>query len=662
MIHRFASIRKCLRMALTLMLMAGLLPVAAQELEQTQAQSAALVIPANIHTRNVPPLPVSVFERLQRYADARSAALVGWQGDQLLIVTRFADTSQLHRVHKPLGYRQQLTFLREPLGGITLPRGGAKDQVILRWDVGGSEFDQLFLFDLNSGTSRILTDGESLHSAVIWAPDEQSFVYATTQRNGRNWDIHWQDLLGNSKALLETQAGTWYPVDWSRDGKRLLVQYRVSVNESAVYELNIASAELTPLLGTREPVAIGAVRYDGRGGVYFTSDANSEFLRLHHLDLASGAIAVLTEDVAWNIEGFSISADYSKLVYATNVHGTSTLTLWGLPQRRPIPIPDIPPGVVLSASFSPDSSKLAITVNSATAPSDVHVVDIQRHRLTRWTRSEAGGLNPSAFVQPDLITYVSFDGLEVPAFIYRPDTPGPHPVLVLIHGGPEAQYRPYFSASVQAYVNQLNVAVIAPNVRGSNGYGKTYLELDNGRLRENAVRDIGALLDWIEEQADLNSERVAVMGGSYGGYMVLAAMVHYGDRLTAAVESVGISNFVTFLQNTQPYRQDLRRVEYGDERDPEMRRFLQDISPLTHVDKMVTPLLIVQGANDPRVPASESEQIFNALEAVGVPVWYILATDEGHGFAKKENRDYDRAARFVFLESHLHQQQQISDE
>ncbi len=618
-----------------------------------QAQTAAVSTPANIVTQNVPPLPQSMSDRLQRYANARSAGLVGWQGDELLIVTRFADTGQLHRVSQPLGYREQLTFLKEPLGGVTVPRAGAKDQLILSWDVGGSEFDQLFLFDLSSGESRMMTDGKSLYAAVIWAPDEQSFVYVTTQRNGRNWDIHWQDLNGNVKPLLETEAGNWYPVDWSADGKRLLVQHRVSVNESAVYELEISSGALTPLLGTSEKMAIGSVEYDGRGGVYYTSDADSEYLRLHHLDLASGDIEVLTEDVQWNIEGFSISPDYRKMVFVTNVHGASKLTLWQLPDRKPLRMPEIPQGVLLGAVFSPDSNRLAITVNSATAPSDVYVVDIKQRKLARWTRSEVGGLNTSEFVQPELITYSSFDGLEVPAFVYRPNTPGPHPVVVLIHGGPESQYRPYFSTTVQAYVNEMNVAVIAPNVRGSNGYGKTYLKMDNGRLREDSVKDIGALLDWIKQQDNLNSERVAVMGGSYGGYMVLACMVHYGDRLAAAVESVGISNFVTFLENTQPYRQDLRRVEYGDERDPEMRAFLNSISPLTHVDKMITPLLIVQGANDPRVPASESEQIFNALEATGVPVWYILAKDEGHGFAKKVNRDYDRAARFAFLESYL---------
>jgi dipeptidyl aminopeptidase/acylaminoacyl peptidase len=343
-------------------------------------------------------------------------------------------------------------------------------------------------------------------------------------------------------------------------------------------------------------------------------------------------------------------------VFVVNENGVSKVNVWRLPTRRPVSLPELPQGIVGSAAFSPDGGKLALTINSAKAPSDVYVVDLKAGDLKRWTSSEVGGLDKDRFVDAQAFSYQSFDGRDIPAFIYRPDTPGPHAVVISIHGGPEGQYRPYFSITVQSYVAEMDVAVIAPNVRGSNGYGKTYLDLDNGYLREDSVKDIGGLLDWIGDQEDLNSDRVAVIGGSYGGYMVLACMVHYGERLTAAAESVGISNFVTFLENTQPYRQDIRRVEYGDERDPDMRAHLQKISPLLHVDKMITPVIISQGANDPRVPASESEQIRVALEAAGVPVWYVLAKDEGHGFRKKVNRDYDRAAKFAFLETYLLQE------
>lgn len=616
----------------------------------------AVSVPVNIQTYNVPALSGQIADRLGRYTETRSATVVGWQEESLLIMTRFGDARQLHRVARPLGYREQLTFLREPLGGASLPRRGARDQIILNWDIGGSEFDQLFLFDLNTGQSRRLSDGQSLYRAVLWAPDEQSIVYVTTQRNGRNWDIHHQTLAGKVTSLLQTDAGYWLPIDWSSDGKRLLVKNRVSIAQSIIYELDIQTRELTPVLGADEPVAIQDVAYDGAGGIFYTADQEGEFLGLYRKSLVTNAVTRVTPEVNWNVEHFELSPDRQRLMYAVNADGLSKIVVLALPGGTPIELPALPPGILRSAVFAPDGARLAVTLNRANAPSDVYVLDLMRGQVERWTQSEMGGLSPQTLATPQLFRYESFDAMAIPAFIYRPQTPGPHPVVISIHGGPESQYRPYFSSTIQSYVREMNVAVIAPNVRGSNGYGKSFLQKDNGRLREDSVKDIGALLDWIELQDDLDSSRVAVMGGSYGGYMVLASMVWYGDRLAAAVDSVGISNFVTFLENTQAYRQDMRRVEYGDERDPQMRSFLEQISPLNHVDQIQTPLYISQGANDPRVPASESEQIRKALEASGVPVWFVLAQDEGHGFAKKGNRVYDSIGRFTFLQQYLKQE------
>jgi dipeptidyl aminopeptidase/acylaminoacyl peptidase len=298
-------------------------------------------------------------------------------------------------------------------------------------------------------------------------------------------------------------------------------------------------------------------------------------------------------------------------------------------------------------------------INSPRSPGDVYSIDLgRRPALTRWTHSEAGGLDTSRFADADLIRYPTFDEVEgarrtIPAFVYRPQGEGPFPVVVQIHGGPEAQALPTFSAIRQFWIDELGVAVIAPNVRGSAGYGRTFLDLDNGMLREDSVKDIGALLDWIATQPDLDATRVAVYGGSYGGYMVLASMIHFAERLRAGVDVVGISNFVTFLENTQDYRRDARRVEYGDERDPEMRAFLERISPTARAAEIRAPLLIAQGQNDPRVPASESEQMVATIREHGGTVWYFLALDEGHGFARKRNRDQFEAATALFLEKHL---------
>jgi dipeptidyl aminopeptidase/acylaminoacyl peptidase len=273
--------------------------------------------------------------------------------------------------------------------------------------------------------------------------------------------------------------------------------------------------------------------------------------------------------------------------------------------------------------------------------------------VVRWTYSETGGLDPSTFVVPQRISYKSFDGREIPAYVYKPRGAKKAPVVISIHGGPEGQYQPFFTPLTQYWVSDVGLAVIAPNVRGSTGYGKTYVALDNAEKREDSVKDIGALLDWIAAQPDLDASRVAVLGGSYGGYMVLASLVHFGDRIKAGVDIVGIANFVTFLEKTSGYRVDLRRVEYGDERDPKMRAVFERISPANHADKIRSALMVAHGRNDPRVPFSEAEQIAAKVRAQGRPVWTVYADNEGHGFARKENRDYLNAAMTLFLKKTL---------
>jgi dipeptidyl aminopeptidase/acylaminoacyl peptidase len=296
-------------------------------------------------------------------------------------------------------------------------------------------------------------------------------------------------------------------------------------------------------------------------------------------------------------------------------------------------------------------------MTSARSPADAWSCDPATGQVTRWTESEAGGLDPAGFVEPETIRLQSFDGLAVSGFLYSPDPkkfPGPRPVLVNIHGGPEGQSRPVFQARNNYYLNEMGIALLFPNVRGSSGYGKTFLALDNGFKREDSVKDIGAFLDFITtRQNTLDPARVGVIGGSYGGYMTLACLIQYPDRIRSGCDIVGISNFLTFLANTSGYRRDLRRVEYGDERDPAMAEFLQRISPTTHAGKIKQPLFVVQGKNDPRVPLSEAEQMVKAVRANGTPVWYLMATDEGHGFAKKKNADFQFLSTLLFFQAHL---------
>jgi dipeptidyl aminopeptidase/acylaminoacyl peptidase len=372
---------------------------------------------------------------------------------------------------------------------------------------------------------------------------------------------------------------------------------------------------------------------------------------------------VLSGDLPWDVEQFDLSEDGRVLAFFTNEDGVSRLHLLDANTGASLPAPELPAGVATALLFRRGSHEVAFDLSWARSPSDLYSYDTDTRRLDRWTASETGGLPAEAFAAPELIHYPTFDTVGkngprrmIPAFVYRPDAgrfKGRRPVYINIHGGPEGQSRPTFQGTNNLFINELGVAVVVPNVRGSTGYGKSYLKLDNGRLREDSVKDIGALLDWIATQPDLDPSRVMVAGGSYGGYMTLAVMTFYSDRLAGGWDSVGISNFVTFLQNTQGYRQDLRRAEYGDERDPQMRAFLEGIAPVGRARQITRPLLVTQGANDPRVPLAESDQIVNAVKSNGVPVWYLVAKDEGHGFGKKTNTDFQRAVLFEFMRRYL---------
>jgi len=310
---------------------------------------------------------------------------------------------------------------------------------------------------------------------------------------------------------------------------------------------------------------------------------------------------------------------------------------------------------VVALEWHSNGRDLGLSLSSARSPVDCYSLDVSTGKLERWTESETGGLNAANFSEPELVRWKSFDARTISGFLYKPGPrfSGPRPVIINIHGGPEGQARPGFLGRGNFYMDELGVAVIYPNVRGSTGFGKSFVKLDNGVLREDSVKDIGALIDWIATRPDLDASRVMVTGGSYGGYMTLAVATHYDARLRCALDVVGISNFVTFLQNTESYRRDLRRVEYGDERDPAMKEHLVRISPATNAAKITKPLFVVQGRNDPRVPYTESEQMVATVKKNRGPVWYLLASDEGHGFAKKKNQDFQLYATVAFIQAHL---------
>jgi dipeptidyl aminopeptidase/acylaminoacyl peptidase len=622
---------------------------------------AQVPVPENLVAEGLPPIPPELRAEAGRYLEFRSAAFNGWHPvrRELLITTRFADTPQLHEVRQPGGARRQLTFTPEPVGGAQWqPKHGR--YIVFSQDKGGGEFYQFYRLDPDTGRITLLTDGQSRNGGARFKESGRQLAYTSTRRNGRDNDIYVMDPAEpkSDRRICELTGGGWSVTDWSVDETKLLLLEYLSINQSRIHLLDVKTGArelLTP--ETNGPVAYGDAQFarDGKS-VYLTSDAGSEFQRLVQLDLRSRTVRPLVTDIAWNVEEFALSPDGKTIAFITNEDGVGQLRLIDARTGKAKRGPKLPLGIPAGVRWHESGREIAFNFTSARSPADVYSFDVKSGRLERWTESETGGLVTANFREPELIRLKSFDGLAVSGFLYRPDPqkfPGRRPVIVNIHGGPEAQSRPIFQARNNYYLNELGIAIFYPNVRGSDGYGKTFLTLDNGFKREDSVRDIAAFLDFIAADPQMDAQRIAVMGGSYGGYMTLACLMHYGDRLRCGVDVVGISNFITFLKNTQDYRRDLRRVEYGDERDPAMAEFLQRISPLTNVDKIRKPLFVVQGQNDPRVPVTEAEQMVKAIRERGGTVWYLMAKDEGHGFAKKRNADFQFLSTIQFLQRHL---------
>ncbi len=618
----------------------------------------------NLVTENIPDIPDELRERMNQYQNARGASPLTWRpdGKGMLMSTRFAETSQVHMINAPGGARRQITFFKEPVGGGSMCPDPAYNGFMFTKDVGGNEFRQLFWFDLNTGNYEMISDGgRTQNSNVMWSESGDRFIYVSTRRTKKDYDLYIADMRNpkEAKPILE-KTGSWSMLDWSVDEKRVIVSNYISVNASFLYVLDLETNALVQINPSKEQIKYGGARWTKDGsGFFYTSDEGTEFQTLRYYDVATRKSQNITTTIPWDVERMLINHQRTTMIFSVNENGAYKLYNLDMASKRFTQLQGLPTGILSPAQFHPDGSVFSLLINSPKSPSDIFTYDLQKNSLTQWTFSEVGGLDNSKFVDATLIEFETFDKVgnaprKIPAFYYKPkNVNGKLPVVIEIHGGPEGQSVPSFDPFRSFLVNELGIAVIEPNVRGSSGYGKSYLKLDNGMKREESVQDIGKLIEWIGKQPELDASRIAVSGGSYGGYMVLASMVHFNDKIRCGVDVVGISNFVTFLKNTEDYRKDLRRVEYGDERDPKMNEFLQKISPLNQVQKITKPLFIVQGFNDPRVPYTEAEQVKSKLQENGGQVWYLLARDEGHGFRKKENYTYEQLATVLFFQKFL---------
>jgi dipeptidyl aminopeptidase/acylaminoacyl peptidase len=623
------------------------------------AQDGSVAPPESLVLDSVPAIPASLVESAGRYGSFRSASLADWHPTrpEMLISTRFGDTNQLHLVKMPGGARQQLTFYPDAVStGRFHPNGG--DYIVFTKDIGGGEWYQLYRYDLATGDVTLLTDGKSRNLLGPWSSGGNQIAYMSTRRTGKDTDL-WVINPGDPKSdhlLTQLQGGGWQPQDWSPDDKEILLIQGISINESHIWLINSATGERNPLTSPDEKqVFYGDARFSKDGkGIYLVTDKDSEFQRLAYMDLANRQLKFLTSAFKWDVDGFDLTKNGKRLAFVTNEDGVSVLHVMDTATQKEQRLPKLPVGVIGALRWRTNGTQLGFSLNNARSSSDCYSLDVVTGKLQRWTDSESA-VKTSAFPDAELVRWKSFDGKEISGFLYKPPArfTGKRPVLVVIHGGPEGQSQPIFLGRGNYYLNELGIALIYPNVRGSTGYGKSFTLLDNGLKREDTYKDINALFDWIGSRPDLDADRIAVTGGSYGGHMTLAVSTFYSNHIRCSVDIVGMSNLVTFLEHTEAYRRDLRRVEYGDERDPQMREFMERIAPMNNLDKIKKPMFVIAGKNDPRVPVSESQQIADALKKQGTPVWLMIAKDEGHGYRKKSNQDFQFYATVEFLQQYL---------
>ena len=614
--------------------------------------------------QNVPEVPAEVTAAVQRYQNYRAASFQDWLSDgSILIATRFGSTQQIHRVTAPGADRTQITFQSEPVAGATTIPG--TQRFVFARDTGGDEWFQIYSAGI-TGEPQQLTEAGTRNQSIAFSPDGQMIAWARATKGSAEYAIYVADPSDpRTVKSVYREAGSVGPSDVSADRTQVLFTRDISNRESKLFVLDLASGKTKEIAPKAGKVRYADARFarDGRS-VYVISDRNSDFGRLVQIDIASGKDMVLTPDLKWDVDTFTISDDDRLLAYSVNEDGFSKVVVRDLVTRRALLQPELPRGVLQSMAFSPDKSKLAFDLSTATSAGDVWTWDVAGAQLSRWTNSELGGLDPSKLAEPQLVRFNSFDGQSISALVYRPagiTADFKTPVIMDIHGGPEGQTRPSWNVGAQYFAGMLGATVILPNVRGSTGYGRRYADLDNAEKREDSVKDIGALLDWIAAQPNLDKNRVAVYGQSYGGYMSLAVSTHYANRLVGSVERYGISDFASFLKNTEAYRRDNRRAEYGDERSPKMQAVFKRIAPLANVAKITKPMLVMQGANDPRVPKSESDQVVAGIRANGVETWYVIFADEGHGFLKKPNNDLRREVETVFLRKLFKQPRAVGD-
>ena len=594
---------------------------------------------------------------IERYLNVRSARGGSFSPDgRLAFLLSTTGTPQVWTLDDAGGWPEQRTFFDERVTFASF--SPEREELVFGMDEGGNERTQLFRLDASGDVTALTDTPEAKHHWGGWSHDGERFAFASNRRDESVFDVYTQGREETGGAATRIHEGDgWFGVaGFSPDDNRLLVSKAHSGFDQDLFVLDIESGSIEHVTPHEDDVRFLYATWSPSGdALYVVTDHESDTLFLARLDLDSRSLTPVFDGGDWNVERFSLDEDTGRVVVGRNVDGYTELTVGRFTDETTIetfPSPTLEAGVAGGVTFDADGERFAVTVTSHRKNPDVHVVDVETGNTERWTHASRAGLPRERFYDAELIRYETFDGREIPAFFSLPADPtdGETPVVIDIHGGPESQRRPVFDPVVQ-YLVDAGYAVLEPNVRGSTGYGTAYTHLDDRDKRMDSVADIDAGAEWLAGHPAVDPERIAVMGGSYGGFMTLAALTEYPDRWAAGVDIVGIANFVTFLENTGPWRRALREAEYGSLADD--RALLESISPIGRVERIDAPLFVLHGANDPRVPVGEAEQIAERLAERGVPVEKMVFDDEGHGIVKRANRIEAYTAIAAFLDEHV---------
>lgn len=623
---------------------------------QVSPQSEEIAPNANLEVLGIPRIPASLARQVKRYSGAYGLPIAGWDREKReLLLKGISSVSWVSRINAPGATPQTWLYLREShiYDFYFQPQG---KYLVYNRDVNGNEAFQMYSYDMQKRTSLLLTDGKARSTEPVWSRQGTQIVYSSSPPGNNGVNLNWVNPLDpTSNRVLVTSTGNYLKAyDWSPDDASVVYCEFAANTHSKLWLVEVATGKPQLLTLQKEVAYYSEPQFSADGkGIYVITDREADVRRLAYLDLATKQFRYLTEGTKWNVEEFRLSPNGKAIAVVMNEAGLSRLYVLDSESKQKQAISGVPDGMISDLHWHPNSVDLAFNFKSSNTPNDVYSVDVKDGKVTQWAHSS--GVPTEKIAVPEAVQWKSFDGKLITGFLARPPATfrGKRPVIIDLHGGPTEQYRPAYGYEENFFINELGVAKVYPNVRGSSGFGKTFQSLDDGVKREDAVKDVGALLDWIKVQPDLDADRVLVQGASYGGYLALSVAAQYSSRLRGVISDSGMTNLATFLERTEGWRRDIQRAEFGDERDAKMKAYLERIAPLHNAQQIKCPVFVIQGKNDPRVPLNESEALVQVLQQKKMPVWYLLGKNEGHGFADAANRQFQLYASLLFVQEYL---------